>query len=172
MKCTATHKKFLRQRRFDAGMKGAVARCSIYLDYVLSDKMRWSNSRINQIHSTFNNVAEKVKNGELTVDDMVKVLKAEHDADVIIPKDGRERPKGLYSDYINGVYASSDTVSVILLYVLIHIYRLGCEKTAKIIAGITDVAESVNLGYVTETDIQRSLKSEEGLEVKKLNDVG
>ena len=172
MKCTATHKKFRRQRRYDTGMKVAVEKCSLYLDCVLSDKLGWANSRINQIHSTFNNVAEKVKDGELTVDVMLKVLKAEHDADVIIPKDGRERPKGLYSDYINGVYASSDTVSVILLYVLIHIYRLGGEKANRIISGINDVAESVNLGYITENDIRRSLKQEEGLEAKKLNDVG
>lgn len=172
MNCTATHKAFRRQKRYDAGMKEAVRKCSLFLDYVLSDKLRWSNSRINQIHATFNDVAEKVQQGELTVEDLMKVLLDEHGVNVIIPKEKRIRPSGLYSDYINGVHDSSDTVSVILLYVLIHIYGCGEEKTARVIAGITDIAESVNLGYVTEKEIRQGLMDEEGLEVKKLKDVG
>ncbi len=172
MKCTASNRTFRRQRRFDAGMKEAVRKCSLFLDYVMSDKLRWSNSRINQIHATFNDVAEKVQKGELTAEELIKVLRDEHGAEVIIPKENRVRPQKLYSDYINGIYASSDTVSVILLYVLIHIYRLGEEKAARVIAGISDIAESVNLGYVTENEIRQGLMDEEGLEVKKLNDVG
>ena len=172
MKCTATNRTFRRQKRYDAGMKEAVKKCSLFLDYVLSDKIRWSNRRIGQIHSTFNDVAEKVQKGELTVEGMLKVLKEEHNANVIIPKENRVRPHGLYSDYINGVYASSDTVSVILLYVLIHIYGLGGEKANRIMSGISDIAESVNLGYVTEKEIRQGLMDEEGLEVKKLKDVG
>lgn len=172
MNCTATHKTFRRQKRYDAGMKEAVSKCSLFLDYVLSDKIRWSNSRINQIHSTFNDVADKVQNGEMTIEDMLKTLKEEHNANVIIKQSQRIRPKGLYSDYINGVYAASDKVSIILLYVLIHIYGLGGEKANRIMSGISDIAESVNLGYVTEKEIKQGLLDEEGLEVKKLKDVG
>ena len=37
MKCTATNRSFRRQKRYDAGMKEAVVKCSLFLDYVLSD---------------------------------------------------------------------------------------------------------------------------------------
>lgn len=172
MKCTASNRTFRKQQRFDAGMKEAVRKCSLFLDYVLSDKLRWSNSRIGQIHSTFNDVADKVQSGEMTLEGILQILKEEHNANVIIKQSERIRPKGLYSDYINGVYASSDKVSIILLYVLIHVYRLGGEKANRIMSGISDIAESVNLGYVTEKDIKQGLMDEEGLEVKKLKDVG
>ena len=171
MNCVATNKNIRKQKRYDEGMKEAVRKSSLFLDYVLSDKLRWSNSRINQIHSTFNDVADEVSKGKVTIKDLMDVLKREHDVDVIIPKEGRIRPSGMYSDYVNGIYASSDAVSVILLYVLIHVYGCGEEKTAKVISGITYIAESVNLGYITEEEIRQGLLEEEGLEVRRLQNV-
>lgn len=172
MKCTATNKTFRRKRLHDEGMKTAIRKCSLYLDCVMSDKMRWSKERIRQIHSTFNRLAEDVQSGKLTTEQMIKTLKEEHGANVIFKTGGRVRPRELYSDYINGVHDTSDKISVILLYLFIHIYGMGEAKTNALMAGINETAKSVNLGYVTEKELQECLADEEGIQVERLKDVG
>ncbi len=171
MNCIASNKTFRRQRLHDEGMKTAIRKCSLYLDCVMSDKMRWSKERIHQIHSTFNRLAEDVQSGKLTTEQMIKTLKEEHGANVCF-KNNRERPRELYSDYINGVHDTSDKISMILLYLFIHIYGLGEAKTNALMAGINETAKSVNLGYVTEKELQRCLADEEGIQVERLKDVG
>ena len=170
MKCTATNKAFRRQRRHDEGMKTAIRKCSLYLDCVMSDKMRWGKERINQIHSTFNRIAEQVQRGELTAEQMMKTLKEEHGANVCFRRN-EERPGFLYSDYINGVNDTSDKISVILLYLFIHIYGMGEEKTNSLMAGINETAKSVNMGYITEKELEYCLAEEEGIEVRRLKEV-
>ncbi len=171
MKCTATNKTFRRQRLHDEGMKTAIHKCSLYLDCVMSDKLRWSKERIRQIHSTFNRLAEDVQSGELSTEQMIKTLKEEHGANVCFRRN-EERPRFLYSDYINGVHDTSDKISVILLYLFIHIYGMGEEKTNALMAGINETAKSVNLGYVTEKELRDCLAEEEGIQVERLKDVG
>lgn len=171
MNCTATNKTFRRQRLHDEGMKTAIRKCSLYLDCVMSDKMRWSKERIRQIHSTFNRLAEDVQSGKLTTEQMIKTLKEEHGANVCFRRN-EERPGFLYSDYINGVHDTTDKISVILLYLFIHIYGMGEAKTNALMAGINETAKSVNLGYVTEKELQECLADEEGIQVERLKDVG
>lgn len=170
MKCTASNRKFIRKRRYDEGMKEAVEKISLFLDSYLSDKLRYSNSRIAQIHKTFNDIADKVQGGEITTESLLQVLKDEHNANIIF-KTERERPRQFYSDYIDGVYAASDKASIILLYVLVHKYGIGEEKANAIMSGMTYIAESVNKGYVTEKEIKQGLLEEEGLVVEKLSDI-
>ncbi len=170
MNCTATNRTFIRRNRHAEGMRQAVETCSIYLDCVLSDKFRYTNSRIKQIHASFNIVAQKVQNGVITVESLKEILKKEHNANIYFVTK-RSRPAYLYSDYINGVYEASDKVSVILLYVLIHLYGFGEKKANKVVYEINEIARSVNQGYLSNEDIVRTLQDEECLEVKKLEDV-
>ena len=171
MNCRASSKSFRRQTLHNEGMKTAVKKVSLFLDCVMSDKMLWSKRRIQQIHSTFNRLADKVQSGELTTEQMMKTLKEEHGANVCF-RNNRERPRELYSDYINGVHDTSDKISVILLYLFIHIYGMGEAKTNALMAGSNETAKSVNLGYVTEKELQECLADEEGIQVERLKDVG
>lgn len=170
MKCIATNRKFVRQRRHDHGMKEAVRRLSLFLDYVLSDKNRYKNVRIHQIHASIDRTIEQIEKGETTIEELNNILKEQHNAHIDLEKN-RIRPSFLYSDYVNGVYAAMDQVNVILLYVLIHLYGMGEEKVNKIISDLNDVATCFNQGYITEEDIRQVLREEEGLEVRNLKEV-
>ena len=170
MKCIATNRKFVRQRRHDQGMKEAVRRLSLFLDYVLSDKNRYSNSRISQIHASIDRTIEQIEKGETTIEELNNILKEQHNANIDLEKN-RIRPSFLYSDYVNGVYAVQDSINIILLYVLIHLYGMGEEKVNKIISDLNDVATCFNQGYITEEDIRQVLREEEGLEVRNLKEV-
>lgn len=170
MNCTATNKVFIRRNRHSEGMRQAVETCSVYLDYVLSDKFRYANSRIRQIHASFDTVAKQVQNGKVATDELTQILKKEHNANIYFTSE-RSRPGYLYSDYINGVHEATDKVTVILLYVLIHLYGFGEKKANKVVYEINEIARSVNQGYLSNEGILAALRDEEGLEVKKLEDV-
>lgn len=171
MKCTASNRKFVRQRRHDHGMKRAVELVSLYLDYVLSDKNRYKNVRIKQIHASIDRTVEQIEKGETSIEELNNILKEQHNAHIDLGENNRIRPHGLYSDFANGVYATMDQVNIILIYVLVHLYGMGEEKVNNIISGITNVAACCNQGYLTENDIRRALRDEEGLEVRNIKEV-
>lgn len=171
MKCTASNRKFVRQRRHDYGMKEAVRRVSLFLDYVLSDKNRYKNVRINQIHASIDRIIEQIEKGETTVAELHYILKTQHNANIDLGENRRIRPHGLYSDFTNGVHEAMDQVNIILLYVLIHLYGMGEEKVNKIISDLNDAATCFNQGYITEEDIRRALREEEGLEVRNIKEL-
>lgn len=171
MKCIATNRKFVRQRRHDHGMKEAVKRVSLFLDYVLSDKNRYKNVRIRQIHSSIDRIIEQIEKGETTIAELNLILEKQHNANIDLEKSHTNRPLGLYSDYVNGVHAAMDQVNVILLFVFVHLYGMGEEKVNKIISDLNDVATCFNQGYITENDIRRALRDEEGLEVRNIKEL-
>lgn len=169
MKCTASNKVFRRQRMKEQGMREAVRRLSLFLDYVLSSKNRYSNSRINQIHASVDHTIEQIEKGETTVDELLSVLKEQHNAH--IENKDKTRPHGLNSNYVNGIHIAIDAANIILLYVLIHLYGMGEDKVNKIIDDINEAATCFNQGYITEQDIIQALRDEEGLEVRNIKEV-
>ena len=171
MKCTASNRTFRRQRIHDYGMKEAVRRVSFILDYVLSDKNRYKNVRINQIHSSIDRVIEKVEKGDTTIAELNYILKTQHDINIDFEESHKTRPQGLRSDYINGVFAAQDSINVILCYVLAHMYRIGRDKLNKIMSDMNKAITLYNQGYVTENDIRRALRQEEGLEVRNIKEL-
>lgn len=169
MKCTASNKVFRRQRMKEQGMREAVERLSLFLDYVLSDKNRYKNIRIHQIHASIDRTIEQIEKGETTIDELYRILKEQHNAHLVFGE--KTRPPGLKSDYINGVHIAIDNANIVLLYVLIHLYGMGEAKVNKIIDDINHVATCFNQGYITEQDIRQALRDEEGLEVHSIKEV-
>lgn len=169
MNCAATNKVFVRQRRKEHGMKDAVRRLSLFLDYVLSDKNRYKNIRIHQIHASIDRTIEQIEKGETSIDELHRILKEQHNAHLEFGD--KTRPHGLKSDYINGVHIAIDNANIILLYVLIHLYGMGETKVNKIIDDINEAATCFNRGYITEQDIRQALRDEEGLEVHSIKEV-
>lgn len=169
MKCAATNRVFVRQRRKEQGMREAVERLSLFLDYVFSDKNRYKNIRIHQIHASIDRTIEQIEKGETTIDELLTVLKEQHNAH--IENKDKTRPHGLNSDYVNGIHIAIDAANIILLYVLIHLYGMGEEKVNKIIDDINEAATCFNQGYITEQDIRQALRDEEGLEVHNIKEV-
>lgn len=172
MKCAAVNRELCKKRTFETGKTQAIKKMSLFLDYVLSDKLRYTNTRIKQIHTSFNKVACDVAEGKRSIGEITRFLKREYNIELVgTDKSNRIRPAWFKSDYINGVYASSNALSIILIYVLVHQYRFSEEKTSKVINGINDIASSVNLGYIKEGEISDILLDEEGLVSEKLERV-
>lgn len=172
MKCAAVNKNLRKKRMFETGKDAAIKKMSLFLDSVLSDKLGYSNTRIKQIHTSFNKVASDVTQGRRSIGEITEFLKTEYGVELIgLEHENRIRPAWFRSDYVGGVYASSDALSIVLIYVLVHMYRFSEEKCNRVIKGINNVASSVNLGYITEDEIKGCLYDEEGLVVEKLGEV-
>ena len=172
MKCAASNRELKKKRIFDTGKTEAIKKMSLFLDYVLSDKLRYSNTRIKQIHSSFNKVASDVTEGRRSIGQISRFLKDEYNIELVgLNSEKRIRPAWYKSDYINGVYASSDALSIVLIYVLVHQYRFSEEKCNKVIKCINDIAAGVNQGYIKEKEIREILYDEEGLVVEQLGKV-
>lgn len=169
MKCAAVNKELRRKKLYDTGMTVALSRLSLYLDSVLSDKLRYSNTRIKQIHSSFNKVAADVQEGRRSMGELMSFLQAEYGVE--LDMEHRIRPAWFKSDYVGGVYAAEDALTVVLIYVLMHQYKFSNEKCNRVLKGINELAASVNTGYVTEADIRQCLQEEEGLVSEKLEGV-
>lgn len=165
MKCAATRKQFIKQKRFDEGRRDAEEKYLLLLTDCLSGKNRYKNSRVYQIVSSFNRLMEDISRGIRTEQELMAVLKEKYALQVESNK--TERPEALfYADYVRGVYSYTDTANTVLLYVLIHLYGMGQEKVQKLMNDINSGAAAINQGYVTQQDIKDSLLEEEGLEVK------
>ena len=172
MKCAAVNKELRKKKLFDTGSAEAIKKMSLFLDYVLSDKLRYTNTRIKQIHTSFNKVASDVTEGRRSIGEITRFLKDEYGVELVgLNSEKRIRPAWFRSDYISGVYASSDALSIVLIYVLVHQYRFSEEKCNKVIKCINDIAASVNQGYIKESEIRECLYDEEGLVVEKLEGV-
>lgn len=83
----------------------------------------------------------------------------------------KERPEWLKSDYVGGVQVMTQALSIVLIYVLLHQYKFSAEKCNKVVAGINNIAASVNMGYISEDEIREILVDEEGLISEKLEGV-
>lgn len=172
MKCAAVNRELRKKQLFDTGNEQALKKMSLFLDYVLSDKLRYTNTRIKQIHTSFNKVASDVTEGRRSIGEITDFLRDEYGVELIgLESENRIRPAWFRSDYVSGVYATSDALSIILIYVLVHQYKFSEEKCNKVIKSINDIAGSVNLGYITEAEIKECLYDEEGLVVEKLQSV-
>lgn len=169
MKCAAVNRELRKKQLFDTGNEQALKKMSLFLDYVLSDKLRYTNTRIKQIHTSFNRVSLDVQQGRRSIGEITDFLRDEYGVEP--DAEHRNRPAWFKSDYVGGVYAAEDALTVVLIYVLVHQYKFSEEKCNKVIKSINDIAGSVNLGYITEAEIKECLYDEEGLVVEKLQSV-
>lgn len=101
--------------------------------------------------------------------ELMSFLQAEYGVE--LDMEHRIRPAWFKSDYVGGVYAAEDALTVVLIYVLMHQYKFSNEKCNRVLKGINELAASVNTGYVTEADIRQCLQEEEGLVSEKLEGV-
>ena len=172
MKCAASNRELRKKRTFENGATEALKKMSLFLDYVLSDKLRYTNTRIKQIHTSFNKVARDVSEGRRSIGEIISFLQAEYHADFVGLHDSRKiRPEWLKSDYVGGVQVTTQSLSIVLIYVLLHQYKFSAEKCNRVIQGINDIAAGVNQGYIKEDEIREILFDEEGLVVEKLGEV-
>lgn len=172
MKCAAVNRGLRKKKLFDTGSAEAIKKMSLFLDYVLSDKLRYTNTRIKQIHTSFNKVASDVTEGRRSIGEIISFLQAEYHADFVgMDNSKRERPEWLKSDYVGGVQVTTQALSIVLIYVLLHQYKFSAERCNKVVAGINDIAASVNMGYIKEDEIREILVDEEGLVSEKLEGV-
>lgn len=172
MKCAASNRQLRKKRTFETGATEALKKMSLFLDYVLSDKLRYTNTRIKQIHTSFNKVAIDVTEGRRSIGEIINFLQDEYHADFVgMEKEKRIRPEWLKSDYVGGVNVTTQALSIVLIYVLLHQYKFSAEKCNRVIQGINDIASGVNQGYIKEEEIKDILFDEEGLVVEKLGEV-
>lgn len=172
MKCAASNRQLRKKRIFETGSTEALKKMSLFLDYVLSDKLRYTNTRIKQIHTSFNKVALDVTEGRRSIGEIIIFLQDEYHADFVgLEKEKRIRPEWLKSDYVGGVNVTTQALSIVLIYVLLHQYKFSAEKCNRVIQGINDIAAGVNQGYIKEEEIKEILFDEEGLVVEKLGEV-
>lgn len=172
MKCAASNRQLKKKRVFETGSAEALKKMSLFLDYVLSDKLRYTNTRIKQIHTSFNKIALDVTEGRRSIGEIIRFLRDEYHADFVgMEKEERIRPVWLKSDYVGGVNVTTQALSIVLIYVLLHQYKFSAEKCNRVIQGINDIAAGVNQGYIKEEEIKEILFDEEGLVVEKLGEV-
>lgn len=172
MKCAASNRELRKKRTFENGATEALKKMSLFLDYVLSDKLRYTNTRIKQIHTSFNKVAKDVSEGRRSIGEIISFLQAEYHADFVGLHDAKKiRPEWLRSDYVGGVQVTTQSLSIVLIYVLLHQYKFSAEKCNRVISGINDIAASVNMGYIKEDEIREILLDEEGLVSERLGEV-
>lgn len=172
MKCAASNRELRKNRIFENGATEALKKMSLFLDYVLSDKLRYTNTRIKQIHTSFNKVASDVTEGRRSIGEIISFLQAEYHADFVGMDNSRKiRPEWLKSDYVGGVQVTTQSLSIVLIYVLLHQYKFSAEKCNRVIAGINDIAASVNMGYIKVDEIREILLDEEGLVSERLGEV-
>lgn len=172
MKCAASNRQLKKKRVFETGSAEALKKMSLFLDYVLSDKLRYTNTRIKQIHTSFNKVALDVTEGRRSIGEIIRFLQDEYHADFVgMEKEKRIRPEWLKSDYVGGVNVTTQSLSIVLIYVLLHQYKFSAEKCNRVIQGINDIASGVNQGYIKEEEIKEILFDEEGLVVENLGEV-
>lgn len=172
MKCAASNRSLRKKKTYAAGKEEALKKMSLFLDYVLSDKLRYTNTRIKQIHTSFNRVSLDVQQGRRSIGQITDFLRDEYGVELIgLESENRIRPAWFRSDYVGGVHAAEDALTVVLIYVLVHQYKFSKEKCNRVMKGINELASSVNAGYVTESDIRECLQDEEGLVVEKLQSV-
>jgi hypothetical protein len=172
MKCAASNRQLKKKRVFETGSAEALKKMSLFLDYVLSDKLRYTNTRIKQIHTSFNKVALDVTEGRRSIGEIIRFLQDEYHADFVgLDNSNRIRPEWLKSDFVGGVNVTTQSLSIVLIYVLLHQYKFSAEKCNRVIQGINDIASGVNQGYIKEDEIREILFDEEGLVVEKLGGV-
>ena len=172
MKCAASNRELRKKRTFETGATEALKKMSLFLDYVLSDKLRYTNTRIKQIHTSFNKVALDVTEGRRSIGEIIRFLQVEYHADFVgMDSSRRIRPEWLKSDYVGGVNEATQSLSIVLIYVLLHQYKFSAEKCNRVVSGINEIASSVNQGYIKEDEIREILFDEEGLVVEKLGEV-
>lgn len=165
MKCACNNRRLIKEKEYHEGNEEALRRLSVILNSVLSDKNGYSNKRISQILASINSVISELNAGKLTQKEMLKILEEEHNASIIY-KESRI-PEGTNKNYSKGILDTADKVSLILAYVMIHKYRFGEEKMNKLITDINSLAVCINRKYVTSSDIVKTLREEQGLEVQK-----
>ncbi len=172
MKCAASNRELRKKKLFDTGSAEAIKKMSLFLDYVLSDKFRYTNTRIKQIHTSFNKVASDVTEGRRSIGEIISFLQDEYHADFVgMDNSKKERPGWLKSDYVGGVQVTTQALSIVLIYVLLHQYKFSAEKCNKVISDINSIAAGVNMGYIKESEIREILVDEEGLVSEKLEEV-
>ncbi len=172
MKCAASNRELRKKRTFETGATEALKKMSLFLDYVLSDKLRYTNTRIKQIHTSFNKVALDVTEGRRSIGEIIAFLQDEYHAEFVGMDNSKKiRPEWLKSDYVGGVNVTTQALSIVLIYVLLHQYKFSSEKCNRVISGINDIAAGVNQGYIKEEEIKEILFDEEGLVVEKLGEV-
>lgn len=166
MKCAASNRSLRKKKTYAAGKEEALKKMSLYLDSVLSDKLGYTNTRIKQIHTSFNKVASDVNEGRRSTGEIMRFLADEYAVELDMTH--RIRPAWFKSDYVDGVYAAEDELTVVLIYVLMHQYKFSKEKCNNVMKGINYVAESVNRGFIKEDEIRQCLLDEEGLVSERL----
>lgn len=167
MKCAVTNKDIGKKRLEEAGQKEAAKRISLYLDYVLADKLGYSAKRIDDIHATINKYIDDVFEKRVSPASLRKALEKEYGAVIVLGKERvKVKPQGREMDFVNGVCSFMDRFNIILLYVLIVKYKLSCEKVNKIMACIQNSIECFNQGYVEESELEEILVSENNVKPK------
>lgn len=167
MKCAAANKDISKKRLEEEGQKEAAKRISLYLDYVLADKLGYSAKRIDDIHATINKYIDDVFEKKISPASLQKVLEKEYGAIIVLGKERvKVKPQGRKMDFVNGVYSFMDKFNIILLYVLIVKYKLSREKVNKIMGLIQNSIECFNQGYIEESELKEILVSENNVTPK------